>query len=263
MSSDNAKLLFLGTGGSMGVPVVGCGCEVCRSPSPHNKRLRPSALLSVNGKNILIDAGPDFRTQALKFQIEQLDGVVFTHAHHDHTAGIDDLRVFYLWTRKTLPCLVSHETAEDLKDRYKYIFSKKISPKKLVSRIDLEILEGDRGEITFLGQNFHYFSFEQAEMQVNGFRFGNLGFVSDIREYPETIYEDLKGIDKLVISALRHETSALHFSIDEAIEFSRKVGASETWLTHIAHEVDHDVVNRDLPSNVFLAYDGMTINFRM
>ena len=128
----------------MGIPVVGCSCEVCHSPSPHNKRLRPSALLTVDGKNILIDAGPDFRTQALKYHIESLDGVIFTHAHHDHTAGIDDLRVFYMWTGKALPCLASHETAEDLKDRYKYIFSKKNSPQKLVSRIDLEVLNGDR-----------------------------------------------------------------------------------------------------------------------
>jgi phosphoribosyl 1,2-cyclic phosphate phosphodiesterase len=263
VNNKEASILFLGTGGSMGIPVIGCTCPICRSSSPRNQRLRPSAFLTVGNKRILIDAGPDFRTQALKHGIQGLDGVIFTHAHHDHTAGIDDLRVFYMWTKKSLPCLVSQETAQDIKDRYKYIFEAEYPSHKLVSRIDLEILEGDRGDVLFLGEKIHYFSFEQAEMKVTGFRFGNLGFVSDIRKYPESIFEDLNGVEILILSALRFNPSPLHFSIGEAIEFANKLEVSKTWLTHLSHEVDHDVANRDLPSNVSLAYDGLIIKFRM
>lgn len=247
----------------MGIPVVGCSCEVCRSSSEHNKRLRPSALLEVDNKKILIDAGPDFRFQALANHVNRLDGVIFTHAHHDHTAGIDELRVYHLWDRKELPCLVSIETADELKDRFKYIFAKKESPKMLISRLKLEELQGERGECNFLGIRFGYFTFTQAGMKVNGFRFGSLGFASDIREYPESIFEDLKGIKKLVVSALRFESSAVHFSIEDALRFSERTTARETWLTHIAHEVDHEAASKYLPSNVHLAYDGLTLNFTM
>lgn len=247
----------------MGIPVIGCRCVVCASTSPNNKRMRPSALITLDNKRILIDAGPDFRSQALHYKINHLDGVIFTHGHHDHTAGIDDLRAFYIWNRKPMPCLVSNETAQELMTRFSYIFAENAHKHKLVSRIDLQLLEKERGEVNFLGFKFSYFSFEQGGMQVNGFRFGNLAFISDIKIFPETIFEDLEGVEKLVISALRFETSELHFSIPEAIQFSKRIGAKETWLTHISHEVDHEKVSQDLPSNVHLAYDGLSIDFSM
>lgn len=259
MNKQLDSLLFLGTGASMGIPVVGCKCSVCLSASPYNKRLRPSALITLKGKKILIDAGPDFRTQALNYGIDHLDGVIFTHAHHDHTAGIDDLRVYHMHTGGTLPCLASKATADDIRNRYQYIFATERKPGKLLSRIDFITLNEERGDVDFLGEKIHYFSFEQAEMPVNGFRFDSLGFVSDIRNYPETIYEDLKGVEKLILSALRFESSKLHFSIDEAIQFSKKVGAKETWLTHISHDVDYDSAKQNLPANVFFAYDGLSI----
>jgi len=263
MTKTNSNILFLGTGGSMGIPVVGCHCAVCKSLACVNKRNRPSVLLSVNEKNILIDAGPDFRTQALKHRIDRLDGIILTHAHNDHTAGIDDLRVFYMWTRKALPCLMSSDTACEIKSRYKYIFSPNPDQKGLVSKLSCEILDEDRGIKTFLGIPCRYFSFFQAGMKVTGFRFGDLGFVSDIKVYPETIFEDLAGVNTLVLSALRFESSYMHFSIDEALAFAAKVGAKKTWLTHIAHEIEHVSTNQLLPSNMSLAYDGLTVNFNV
>ncbi|MFQ5730228.1 MAG: MBL fold metallo-hydrolase [Waddliaceae bacterium] len=257
----NGQLIFLGTGGSMGVPVIGCHCEVCRSESSNNKRLRPSALLHMNQKNIVIDAGPDYRLQALKYNINHLDGVIFTHAHHDHTAGIDDLRAYYMHTGQVISCLLSNETVDDLRSRYHYIFANNKSKHQLTTSITLQVLERGRGEVSFLGLQVGYFTFEQAGMTVNGFRFGNLGFVSDISRYPESIFEDLEGIDILVLSALRFEPSPLHFNIDEAVDFSQRLGVKETWLTHIAHEVDHEKTNAYLPSNIQLAYDGLSLDF--
>ncbi len=257
----NGKLLFLGTGGSMGIPVIGCRCAVCRSESSKDKRLRPSALLQVGDKNIVIDTGPDYRSQALRYNIDHLEGVIFTHAHFDHTAGIDDLRVYYMHKKVPIPCLLSKETADDLVMRYDYIFKKKASKDKLIARIDLQILDSDRGTVSFLDLKVDYFTFIQAGMKVNGFRFGNLGFVSDICEYPETVFEDLQGIEVLVVSALRFDSSRLHFSIDDAVAFSKKLGVKKAWLTHVAHEIDHEQANAYLPSNIQIAYDGLAIDF--
>lgn len=261
MKHEKGSLIFLGTGGSMGVPVVGCYCKVCASTSPYNKRLRPSALIQCQSKNILIDAGPDFRIQALRERIDHLDGVIFTHAHHDHTAGIDDLRVFHRQNNRAIPCLVSQETADDLMVRYSYIFKKKNSPDCLVSKVDLHLMNGERGEISFVDFCIKYLTYMQAGMSVSGLRCGNLAFISDIKHYPDTIFEDLEGIDVLVLSALRFDKSPLHFSIDEAVEFSRQVNPKKTWLTHLAHEVSHEEANSYLPSNIRLAYDGLRISF--
>lgn len=256
------KLLFLGSGGSMGIPVIGCDCEVCKSPSPKNNRLRPSALITLNDKKILIDTGPDLRQQALRYNINNIDAAIITHVHNDHTAGFDEVRVFYMRHKKVLPCLASKFTADDLKNRFAYIFEN-TDKEKLVPKIDFKILESDRGVVDFLGYSIGYVTFEQAGIPVNGFRFGNLGFISDIRKYPETIFEDFHGIDQLVLSSLRQEYSPLHFNIDEAIEFAQKMGAKQTWLTHIAHEVDHEKTNALLPEGFQLAYDGLEISFQI
>jgi len=257
----NGRLQFLGTGGSMGIPVVGCSCAVCQSELSKNKRLRPSALLTFREKKILIDAGPDFRIQALRYGIDTLDGVIITHAHHDHTAGIDELRVYYMRNKIPLPCLVSAFTAEDLKIRYAYMFDT-TNEHKLVTRIEFQVLEGDRGVVDFAGLRIGYVTFDQAGMPVNGYRFGDLAFISDIKEFSDEIYDDIQGVETLVLSALRFEASALHFSIDEAVAFAERVSAKKTWLTHVAHEVDHEKANAKLPPNIQLAYDGLEIDFQ-
>ena len=258
-----AQLLFLGTGASMGIPVIGCSCDVCKSNSSYNKRLRPSVLIMTDNQKILIDTTPDFRYQALHYHIDTLDGVIITHGHYDHTAGLDELRVYYMRSKKPLPCLLSKETADDLKIRFPYILTSKPAKDRLISRFELQQLKAERGVSTFNGLRIGYMSFEQMKMAVNGFRFGNLAYVSDIKEYPETIFEDLEGVEILVLSALRLEPSRLHFSVDEAVEFSKRVGAQMTWLTHVAHEVEHEKTNASLPDNVQLAYDGLLIDFEI
>ncbi|GAB4233085.1 MAG: MBL fold metallo-hydrolase [Chlamydiales bacterium] len=242
----------------MGVPVIGCSCEVCRSSLPHNQRTRSGSLITINDKKILIDASQDFRDQALRFHLASIDAIFFTHAHYDHTAGIDDLRAY----KKKLPCYMSRSTYEDLKGRYGYIFEKRKKERKtLVSDFEISFLGEERGSVDICAVSFNYMTYEQVGMPVNGFVLGNLGYVSDIKTYPTTIFEDLKGVEILIVSALRQAPSHIHFSIDEAIDFSRMVGAKKTYLTHLSHEIEHEKTQRSLPENVFLAYDGLEVFF--
>lgn len=253
----NGKLKFLGTGGSLGIPMVGCQCPVCTSDDSRNKRFRSSAIIEYGGETFLIDCGPDLRQQALKYNVHHLDGVLITHAHYDHTGGMDDLRPFLFKTQLPLPVLMSRETLEEVMERQGYFIEAK--PAKL----DVFLLEGERGELQFKKLAVKYFSFHQGHMKVNGFRFGNLAYVSDIKEFPHTVFEDLTGIETLILSALRHETSPLHLTVDEAIAFANTCKAKKTYLTHISHELDHTKTEAYLPSNIRLAYDGLDLIFNM
>lgn len=259
----NARFTILGSGGSMGIPVVGCPCAVCQSTISENKRLRPSALIQVEGRSILIDCGPDFRQQALRHALVDLDGTILTHAHHDHTAGIDELRIFTLRSGKPLPCLLSPETLQELKIRFYYIFDERTAPDgtKLTTNFQLQNLAAGQGETVFLGLKVRYMSYFQGGMQVTGLRFGDLAYLTDIKDYTPQIFESLKGVKTLILSALRHTPSHLHFTVDDAVDFAAKVGAKQTWLTHIAHELEHVRTNAYLPESIRVGYDGLEIHF--
>lgn len=250
------ELLFLGTGGSMGVPVVACSCSVCRSSDLRNKRLRVAALLKVGGKQFLIDAGPDFRVQALTYGITHLDGLLLTHPHFDHIGGIDDLRVFNFFQKKTLPCLLSQESLDVIKTCHSYFFEDGEQ-----ERFRFQVLPQEEGAIEFEGIKWQYMSFLQKKDKVTGYRLGNIAYILDIRTFSEKIFQRLQGVDILVLSALRYESSPSHFSIEEAIEFAKKVGAKQTWLSHVAHEVDYEEGSRILPPNIHFAYDGLEVKF--
>ena len=245
----------------MGIPVIGCRCLVCSSTNVHNKRLRSSGLVDVGGKKILIDCGPDFRVQALKQGIDHIDGCLITHLHHDHTAGIDDLRSLTLGKETTLPCFASKETCDDLLIRFSYLF--KSHSLRGASKIELKELSDERGSFTLQNIPIKYMTFEQADVLVFGFRFGSFAYLSDIKTFPNTIFHDLEGIETLVVSALRYAPSKLHFSVDEAVDFARKAGAKMTYLTHISHELDYEQTNAYLPKNIQLAFDGLKLHFRM
>ena len=246
----------------MGTPVIACDCPVCTSANPKNQRMRSSALITAGDKKILIDCGPDFKAQAIKYGVNTLQGVILTHAHNDHTASLDELRVYCLRSGLPLPCLLSPETAEDLKTRFYYLFKEKEPYKGLLARLSMQPLEELRGEVDFLGLKIKYFSFYQLGMRVDGFRFGDVAYVSDIKEYPETIFEDLNGVRTLIMSALRFQPTPMHFNVDEAVEFAKKVGAETTWFMHIAHELDHDIGQAYVPGNIKLAYDGLKLDFK-
>ncbi len=256
------EFLFLGTGASLGVPVLNCDCLVCKQAISFNRRTRPSAFITLPNHHFLIDAGPDFRQQALKHHLNRIDGVLLTHAHHDHTAGIDDLRPIYYSLSEPLSMLLSSETAEEVLMRYHYIFKpEKGSEGAFVERIKLEYLPQDYGQINFKGVEVTYLTYFQGGMKISGYRIGSLAYISDIRSYDDKIFDYLKGVNILVLSALRYTPTPLHFSIDEAIAFSEKVGAEQVWLTHLSHAIDYEKGNAYLPSWARLAYDGLVLNF--
>jgi phosphoribosyl 1,2-cyclic phosphate phosphodiesterase len=257
------KFLFLGTGGSLGVPVIGCDCAVCHSTSPFNKRLRPSGLIQVGGKTFLLDVGPDFRLQALKYQLNHLDGVLLTHTHFDHVGGFDELRVYSFKNQRRLPCLLSKESLKELQLRCHYLMHPTEEGKIVSSKFDFSLLPEDFGRVEFEGISFEYVTYFQAGMKVTGFRFGDFAYISDIRDYTDEVITRLKGVKTLVLSALRYNASEVHFNIPEAIAFAREVGASHTWLTHITHEIEYDEINAALPGDIRLSYDGLEIPFNL
>ena len=257
--SMNRKLVFLGTGASIGVPMIGCLCDVCQSNDPLNKRLRPSALIYNGNQRFLIDVGPDFRTQALTAHVTTLDGLLLTHAHQDHTAGLDDLRPICYYRKSSFPILLSEATAKDILSRYHYLFEP--DEKAPFPRFNLHTLTNHTGHTVFEGLPIEYVSYTQGGMQVNGFLIGDLAYLSDIRHFDPSIFEHLKGVKTLIISALRYTPSLLHFSIDEAIDFANQLKVEKVWLTHISHEIDHHRTNAYLPPHIRLAYDGLIIDF--
>jgi phosphoribosyl 1,2-cyclic phosphate phosphodiesterase len=260
MQGIKGKFLFLGTGGSVGIPVIGCKCPVCSSMNPKNKRMRPSALLIIGKKKILIDTGPDLRQQALLFDISEIDGVIITHTHYDHIGGLDELRVFYFREKKKVPILLSQSSFADIKQRLPYLFQEKKAGISLAAQLDFQILEDKRGETSFLDIPFRYMTYEQGGMEVTGFRFGNCAYISDIREYPQTIFGDLKQLDTLILSALRFSPSPMHFTIEEGIAFAQKVGAKKTYFMHLTHDIEHEKISTSLPEKIFLAYDGLSFD---
>src|SRR3989344_4683064 len=258
-----ANFTFLGTGASSGSPRVGCSCEICLSSSLRNQRLRPYGVVRIGDRSLLLDVGPDFRQQALKYRLGALSGLLLTHTHYDHIAGLDELRAFNFSQKKPFPCLLSKESLDELKVRYYYLFKKRGEGESDTVELDCQILPGDAGVIDFLGVSVHYMSYWQGGMKVNGYRIGNFAYVSDIREYDGSIFVALKGVQKLVLSALRKEPNRVHLSLDEAVAFARKVGAEQTWLTHLSHSVDHETACSSLPSDVQPGYDGLTFSFEL
>ncbi len=249
--------LFLGTGASAGVPVIGCKCAVCMSGSRRNKRSRPSGLVQIGGRSLLIDIGPDFHNQAVEFGVDHVDGILLTHTHYDHIAGIDEVRIFNIRQKKDMPCLLSQESLEEIQKRYYYFFNRE----GLSAKFEFCPLNGDMGKTDFLGIPLSYCTFLQSGMKVTGFRIGEFAYISDIQMYEDSIFSVLKGVRKMVLSALRPEPSPYHLSFEEAVAFSKRVGAHETWLTHLGHFLDHEAYNALLPPEVRIAYDGLKLGF--
>ena len=260
----DGRLIFLGTGTSMGVPTLGCRCAVCTSTDPHDRRLRPAALVRWNEPNggpervVVIDTGPDFREQALRAGLTRVDAVLYTHCHADHILGLDDLRPLSFTAFKEggpIPLYASAETASVLEQIYDYTFSPQATyPNR--ARVRLEPLAA-RNPIH--GVEFIRIPVMHGEMKIAGFRFGRAAYLTDVSDIPEESFALLEGLDHLVLSALRHKPHPSHATVDQAIGWARRIGAGQTWLTHIAHELGHEETNRTLPAGVALAYDGLEV----
>ncbi len=255
----NMKITFLGTGGSQGIPVLGCNCQVCQSNDKHDKRLRTSAWIEYDGLSIIIDTGPDFRFQALNHKIQKVDYVLITHAHRDHVAGLDELRSYYfLQGKKPIPVYADEIAWESIRKQFYFIFENANYPGVLkIERNVIEpwkplVLGGKVEVIPFLV--YHYM------LPVIGFRIGKMAYMTDVSHIPPESMKYLKGLDLLVISALQKESHIAHLTLDQAVEIARKTEAKQTRIVHIGHRMGlHKEVNQELPENIRLAYDGEVI----
>ncbi|MCI6643216.1 MAG: MBL fold metallo-hydrolase [Alloprevotella sp.] len=250
------RLTFLGTGTSSGVPMLGCDCETCTSTNVHDHRLRTSALLETNdGVRVLFDCGPDFRQQMLQVGFKPFDAIVITHDHYDHIGGLDDLRPSRLFEA----CAIYAEPScvESLRQRLPYCFAEKKYPG--VPRLDLRTLEVHR-PVEIGAVSIVPFRILHGNLPIVGFRYGDFAYITDMKTIPEEEMTYLKDVRTLVVNALRIEAHHSHLSLQEALGFAQKVGAEATYFTHIAHSLGpHDAVSKQLPANVFLAYDGLQI----
>lgn len=255
------RVTFLGTGTSFGVPVIGCNCPACSSSDPRDRRTRHSLLVEESGRSLLVDTPPELRLQLVRAGVERLDAVFLSHEHADHTHGIDDLRVFSMRSRASLPLYVAREFEAELKSRFSYIWEVGPIPNpwSTVPDLDLRPFE-DRESVVAGGMRLLPIAFPHGVYRSFGFRAGDLAVVVDGKSVPEDAVPLLEGVRALVINALWFgDPHPGHFSIEEAIEVGRLLGAETTYLTHLTHRVVHAELDARLPQGVRAAYDGLTI----
>lgn len=293
------RLTFLGTGTSQGVPMIGCDCRVCRSDDPRDKRLRSSAFVEYGGLKILVDAGPDFRTQMLRAGIRHIDAILLTHNHKDHTGGLDDVRAFNYIERAPIRIYCEKYVEDSLRQEYSYAFaehrypgvpewqitniderpftvSENIPEQKLVwvdgkgyDKIPVSAEEWakehhpeEAGKGTYRPKQVEVIPIRGRHfmLPVLGYRFGNIAYLTDMNYIPETEFTRLEGLDHFIINCVRRGKHLSHFSLEEAVAVARKVGARHSWLTHLSHQLPrYEDLCMELPEDIRPAYDGLTI----
>ncbi len=250
------KVTFLGTGTSQGIPVICCGCEVCTSVDYRNHRLRSSVLIESNDTSIVIDTGPDFRQQMLANKVKKLDAVLFTHEHKDHVAGMDDIRSFNFKQQMDMPLYASGRVLDRIKEEFAYIFaSEKYPGVPSVVVHEIENRKFNIGSVEIQPvEVMHY------KLPVFGFRFGDFAYLTDVKTIDPKEKEKLKGLDVLVLNALQEKSHVSHLTLAEALELIEELAPKKAYLTHISHYLGlHKEVEKKIPDNVFLAYDGLTL----
>jgi len=253
------QMILLGTGTSVGVPMVGCGCAVCRSDNPKNKRTRCSAVLGLPGGNLLIDTTPDVREQLLREQIGIVHAVLYTHEHADHVFGLDDLRMMQFYLGGPVPLYCEPRVEDRIRKSFDYAFISDSQthpgavPQLTFKRIGLQPFEILGARVVPLRMK------HGRRFEVLGFRFGNVAYCTDTNSIPPKSMELLTGLDVLILDALRPRGHATHFSLEEAVELAKQLAPKRTYFTHMSHELEHEATNAALPTNMELAYDGLRI----
>lgn len=294
-----ARLQFLGTGTSQGVPMIGCGCNVCRSADSRDKRLRSSAFVEYGGLKILVDAGPDFRTQMLRAGISHLDAILLTHNHKDHTGGLDDVRAFNYIEKAPIRIYCEKYVEDSLRMEYSYAFAEHRYPgvpEWQITHIgedpftvtenipSMKLVWVDRKGYEKIPVSPEQWAMEhhpdeiregkyiprQAEvipvrgkhfmLPVLGYRFGRIAYLTDMNSIPESEFAKLEGLEHFIINCVRRGKHLSHFSLEEAVDVARKVGARHSWLTHLSHQLPgYQDLCRELPEDIRPAYDGLVI----
>ena len=250
------EITFLGTGTSHGVPQIGCRCEVCISKFSKNKRTRSSILIKNNSKSILIDTSTDFRFQVLKYKIESIDAILYTHFHADHVHGIDDLRRFNEIQGGTLPIYGSEMTIKQIKIMFPYIFNETIQlgggkPELIPYPVE--------DEFELFGIRILPIKALHGKLEILGYRIDNVAYLTDCSFIPDESMEKLRSLKLLILGALRYRKHPTHFSLDEACKVIAKLRPQKAFITHIAHDLGHKKVNKELPKNIRLAFDGLKL----
>jgi len=253
----NLNVTFLGMGTSMGVPVIACDCDVCKSVDPRDNRLRSSILIETESTTVCIDSGPDFRNQMLRHNVKKLDALVYTHEHKDHTAGMDDVRAYNFILRKSMTLYTSDRVEAALRSDFHYAFADTKYPG--VPNISFVRIEEDTftvGDIEFLPLPVMH-----HKLPVLGFRVGDFAYITDANHIPKETWSKLSGVKVLVINALRKTDHLSHFTLSQAIDIARELDTEKTYLTHISHQMGkHADVIQDLPNGVEIAHDGLKIS---
>jgi phosphoribosyl 1,2-cyclic phosphate phosphodiesterase len=261
-SATSRRLIFLGTGTSTGVPVLGCDCWVCTSKDPRNQRTRPSVLLAMPGGNLLIDTTPEMRMQLLREGIRRVHAIAYTHHHADHLFGLDDARLFPRWIGGPVPVFCEQETEDCIKRVFAYAFREGVEhmPSGFVPKIHFVRVQ-PCVPFEVLGESLTPIRLEHGPLPVLGFRIGDLAYCTDVNRIPESSKGLLEGLENLVLDALRIEPHPTHFSLQEALEVIGMLKPRRTWLTHLSHGFDHESTDAALPAGVRLAYDGLSVSF--
>ena len=250
---SSLQLTVLGSGTSMGVPTLGCHCAVCESADPHDKRTRPSVLLSYAGHNVVIDTTPDFRYQAMRAHIDRLDAVVFTHGHADHIMGLDDIRPYNLKQKGIVPIYASAETLALLRRQFAYIFDD-APPESTVPLVELHEI---KGPFELFGAKIIPIPAMHGSQPVLGFRLGTVAYLTDFSRVPDESKALLRGLDHLILDALRYVPHPTHSTVEQSLALVHELKPKHAWFTHICHDLGHADANARLPENVRLAYDGL------
>ncbi|MEO6189158.1 MAG: MBL fold metallo-hydrolase [Saprospiraceae bacterium] len=251
------KVIILGTGTSVGVPMIGCTCPTCTSLDPKDSRLRTSAHISTQGIHIQIDIGPDFRQQILSNKIKRVDAILITHQHADHTSGIDEIRAFNFSQNSSIPIYAEDMVLDDLKQRFAYVFSASDYPGLPSIRLNPIIANQN---FNILGIDITPLRILHGKLPILGFRICNFAYITDASQISEDVMQELQGLEVLIINALRHKVHHSHFNLDQSLKVVHQINAKQTYLTHLSHQMGlHKDIEKELPPNVFLGYDGLTI----
>jgi riboflavin kinase/FMN adenylyltransferase len=256
LPASTLQIEVLGSGTSTGVPTIGCRCSVCTSPDPRDRRLRPSVLIRYNGRNILIDCGPDFRFQALRAGIDRLDAILFTHAHADHILGIDDVRPFNFRQKAPIPIWGSRETIATIRQVFRYIFET-LHTHSTIPKIETNIFDHRPFEVE--GLIFTPVPVMHGRDPVTGFRFGAAAYLTDHNLIPDSSYDLLRGLDVVFLDGLRHREHPTHSTVKQALVNLDRIRPRRGYLTHISHDLAHQETERTLPSFAAVSYDGLRI----
>lgn len=252
-SGDGGKCTFLGTGTSTGVPQLGCDCSTCQSTDPRDKRLRCSAIITINNKRILIDAGPDLRQQLITNNIFRIDAILLTHEHYDHVGGLDDIRPL-----GAMKIYADRRVLDAVQRNMPYCFGKYKYP----GVPSLDLYEIDESEFWIDDLKITPIRIMHERLPILGYRIGDIAYLTDVKTIPESEFSKLEGLKVIVLNALRKEQHISHLSLGEALTLSQKIGANETYFTHVNHQIGlHKEIEKELPKNTHFAFDNLSIYF--